>query len=194
MSTAKTSEKAAAGGAETIAEAKGKRSIQMKWFFTDADKARVALAKAENKPPEECQKIGGQIIGTIFEVQVRTNELPDGSTSESLAAIGEFEAINFESGEVIEAPTAYLPKYYLETVKAALERDASIKSILVGANVVAVATGKAIPVAYELVNLVPREPDSPMNRLKAAIAKTGKLRLAPPQEIKALDAPAEPAA
>lgn len=189
MATAqqKTSEKASV---ETIAEAKGKRSIQMKMFFTDIDKAKLPLAKAEGKPLDECQKIGGQIIGTIFKVEERTSELPNGETNVSLAAIGEFEAIVFETGEVVEAPTAYLPGYYLEGVKAALERDADIKSVLIGANVIMVATGKSIPIAYELINLVPREADSPMNRIKAALAKAGKLRLAPPSDTKLLDAPA----
>lgn len=188
MANAKTSETASV---ETVAEAKGKRSIQMKMFFTDIDKAKLPLAKAEGKPLDECQKIGGQIIGTIFKVEERVSELPNGETNTSLAAIGEFEAIVFETGEVVEAPTAYLPGYYLEGVKAALERDSTIKSVLIGANVVMVATGKSIPIAYELINLVPREPDSPMNRLKAAIAKAGKLRLAPPVEMKALDAPSD---
>lgn len=177
----KTSEKAAV----TQPEPSMKRSIQMKMFATKVQQAEVALAR-EKGEPEEKWKIGvGQIVGRIFEVNERENELPDGQMKTSLVAVGEFEAVIYGTGEVMESITAYLPGYYLESVRGALKQGAG--AVVVGIEVVLTATGKGVPYAYEVRNLVPREADNPINRVKALLAKTGRLRLPPPQELPVLD-------
>lgn len=191
MATQKTSQAASVETAETL-EAKMKRSLQMKIFFTDVQKSEIALAKAKGEAPEKCEIAGGTIIGRIFEVKEKQSELPNGDLNTSLVAIGEFECVNYATGEVFEAPAAYLPGYYLEGAKAALERfSGDGTAIELAVEVLAVATGKAVPVAYEVRNLIPREADSPMNKLKARLAATKKgLRgLPPPVAPLALDAP-----
>lgn len=184
---AKTSETAAV---ETL-EAKLKRSFQMKMFFNDVQKAKLSLNKAENKPDAECEAAGGTIIGRIFEVKEKQGELPNGETNISLVAIGEFECVKYETGEIFEAPAAYLPGYYLESAKAALEKMVDGNAAIeLAAEILCVATGKSVPFAYEIRNLIPREANSPMNKLKQRLAAAGKLRgLPPPIATLALDGP-----
>ena len=194
---AKISETASVETSEAL-EAKLKRSIVMKMFFTDKQKAEINLAKANGDPPEKCEVVGGTIIGRIFEVKEKQGELPNGEISVSLVAIGEFECVRHDTGEVWEAPAAYLPGYYLESAKAALEKSGDNEAIQMAAEVLCVATGKAVPFAYELRNVLPREVNSPMNQLKARLAKAGKLHkgLPPPvkhEPIDRLEAPTEPA-
>jgi hypothetical protein len=187
----KTSEAAAVAAPE---EASMKRSIQMKMFASDVQKAEVALAY--QKTPEDLsswQVPIGQIIGRVYEVNTRVFEV-NGEPQERIYAVGEFEAVNYASGEVMESTTADLPSYYLEGIRGALARNNGA-AVLLGVEIVLVATGKAIPYAYEVRNLIPREADNPLNRIKSLIAGKGKLRLPPPVQADPIDPPdAAPAA
>jgi hypothetical protein len=180
MAQAKISEQAAPAAP---IEGNLKRAIQMKMFATDIQKARVALAYSEKKPRAEWDIAVGQLVGLITKVKEQTFEQKSGEINTALQALGEFEAVVFESGEVIESGVAYLPGYYLESVQALLE-DPTIHSVEVAVEIHLVATGKSIPVAYEVANLVKRRPESPLNRMKAEIAAAGRLRLPPPTELK----------
>lgn len=189
--TAKTSQKAAAQ-APADADATSKRSIQMKMFATDREKAEVALAfQATPDDLASHQRVVGQIVGMAYDVLESTFEV-NGEPQTKLYAAGEFEAIVLRTGEVLEAPQADLPRYYLEALRGALARNQGA-SVLLGVDIVLVATGKNIPVAYEVRNIVPREPDSPINRVKAAIAAKGKLALPPPTALKPIPEDAEAA-
>lgn len=181
----KTSEKAAAAPPE---EATMRRSIQMKMFTNKTQQAKVALAIQETPEDLASHQIAvGQIVGRIYEVNTRTFEV-NGEPTERIYAVGEFEAVNYLTGEVMESTLADLPSYYLEGVRGALQRNDNA-AVLIGVEIVLVATGKNIPYAYEVRNLIPREADSPLNRLKAAIAKRGKLRLPPPSDAAPIDPP-----
>ena len=171
--------------AAPVAPAEGnlKRAIQMKMFATDIQKSKVALALAEKKPRAEWDLTVGQLVGLITKVKTQEFENKDGTISSTLQALGEFEAIVYESGEVVESGMAYLPGYYLESVQALLE-DPHIHNVEVAVEIHLVATGKSIPVAYEVANLVKRRPDSPLNRMKAELQAAGRLRLPPPTEAK----------
>jgi hypothetical protein len=162
-----------------------KRSIQMKFFAGKNTVKRVSIASAKIKAGEtpegtpDAVIVGGQIIGQIFDVKEKLGTLPDGTEKVSLLAMGEFEATNYETGEVITSAAAYLPTYYLETVQSMLAKDASA-SLVFAVEISIMATGKSIPYAYEVKNLVRRRPDNPLNALKAEMAKAGRLRLPPP--------------
>lgn len=150
-----------------------KRSIQMKMFTTPKQHKEVAFKN-------EAQTVG-QIIGEIFSVKEKVGTLPGGDSKVSLLAFGDFEAVNYTTGEVFQSTAAYLPQYYLETVQAMLEKP-DVHSLLFAVEIVVAPTGKTIPTAYEVRNLVRRRPENAVNLLKAELAKAGRLRLPPPTE------------
>lgn len=170
------------------ADAIMRRAIQMKMFTNKTQQAEVALAK--EKTPDDMaswQIPVGQIVGRVYEVNERTFEV-NGEPQMRLYAVGEFEAVNYATGEVMESTVADLPGYYIESIRGALARNNGA-AVLLGVEIVLSATGKSIPYAYEVRNLVPREADSPLNRIKMSIASKGKLRLPPPVALAAIDPP-----
>ena len=191
MAQAKISEQAAVTPPDA---GKLKRSIRMKDLLgNDGDKikARLALAWAVGKPQAEQEIVAGVIVGPIYEVRERTFEDPrDNSIVTVLQAFGEFEAVSALSGEVLTSTAADLPTYYLEGVQAALD-NGGVNSVLMAVEILLVATGKSIPVAYEVRNIMPPQPDSPLNRIKMTLAKANRLgKLPPPVAIEAIAAPA----
>jgi len=127
----------------------------------------------------------GQIVGEIFDVKEKLGTLPSGEVKSSLLAIGSFEAVVYETGEVMESTAAYLPGYYLDTVKSMLDRGAN--AIAFAVEILLVPTGKSIPLAYEVKNLIRRRPDNVINKLKAEMASANMLRLPPPEKVAAAD-------
>ena len=134
--------------------ATSKRAIQRNWFAGKEDHDEVvaknsptfrATAEGSALGDKPFVKVLGQVAGEIFKVDEREGQLRDGTPTKSVIAIGEFEAANYKSGEVIESYTAYLPKYYLETCKLALEAGA--KSVPFAIEIVLTPTGKSIPTA-----------------------------------------------
>ena len=172
----------------SVAPAEGtvKRSITMKNFRTKTtilrvSKASLAIAVGEKPRPGDEAVALGQIIGQIFKVDTKSGTLPNGEVKDSLVAVGEFEATNYETGEVFNSYAAYLPSYYLETVKSILDASAGQNAgIVFAVEIVLTATGKSVPTAYEVRNLVSRRPENPLNRIKAELASAGRLRLPPP--------------
>lgn len=177
-------------------EGRLKRSIQMKMFLSPALKKQLLGMDANQSIPL------GQIVGEIFSVKEKPGTLPDGTPKMSLLALGDFEGMVYETGEVFTSAAAYLPGYYLEVVEAMLKSSGS-QSIVFGIEVVGVNTGKSIPYAYEVTNLARRRPDNPINALKLEMAKAGRLRLPTPvvgsgaliegevREVPQLEAPKE---
>lgn len=169
--------------AHSVAPTEGnlKRAIQMKMFTTDAQKKRVAFMN-------EAEAIG-QIVGEIITVKTRSLELKDGSVSILMQAIGDFEAMVYETGEVFTSGVANLPKYFLETI-AELERlglaAQAWKGMDVALEIVLVPTGANIPISYEVRPLIARRPDSAVNRMKLALQAANRLRLPAPAPAPAL--------
>lgn len=168
-----------------------KRAIQMNFFAKKKDHDRVATKNSETfRETEEGRKLFadnpsgkytetlGQIVGQIFSVEERNGTLPDGTPKASLVAIGEFEAVIYATGEIMESYIAYLPDYFLRACKGALE--SGIKSVPFALEIVLTPTGKSIPTAYEVRNLIRKSPTSVLNQMKAELAAAGRLRLSPP--------------
>jgi hypothetical protein len=169
-------------------EAVLRRSLQMKFFAAKQAIKNVSIASLEMKDggkprnPAHASITVGQVVGTIFDVQEKIGKLPNGDVSTSLLAIGEFEAVCYETGEVITTNAAYLPTYYLETARAAMSKDDCNRAILCALEIVMEATGKSVPYAYMVRPLIQRRPENPLNRLKAELQRHGRLRLPPPPE------------
>lgn len=186
----------AAAAPAPAAEATLKRGMRMSWFAGPTDHLEVGLEYAKTKDAAKSMRPLGQLVGVIWSVEEREfkNTTPDGDTEivKNLVAVGDFEAVKYSDGEVATTPSFTLPKYYLEAARAALEKNADRGTGLEFAiEIVLTPTGKQVPTAYEVRNLIPREVDSPINRLKAKVQATGRLRLPPPVGVPLLDSPEE---
>lgn len=177
-------------GSVAVNTAVEKRSIQMKQF-RDNDALKRCVA--------EQQAIAlGQIIGHAFEVVMKKGQLPDGSLSESPFIVGDFEAVKYKTGEVMSASGAYLPRYFAETIQAALKKGAGAShGIAFAIEIVVEPTGKSqtgvapdgvttvpigIPYAYGVKRLIERRPDNPIEQMKRALLAQGTLRLPAPKQ------------
>lgn len=176
------------------------RNIQMKFFAGASDHAKLGLLatvlKDKGVSAPEFQGEGGatnlqaaqngvalgQIVGVIYSVDEKMGTLPDGSQKASLVATGDFEAVRYSDGKVITANTAYLPGYFAAAAQAMLNRAKDAASgVDFFVEIKLVPTGKSIPTAYEVVPMIARSAESPLNRLKqAAIAAGVQSRLPPP--------------
>lgn len=165
-----------------------KRSLQMKHFASADDRTKVAFLNTKEETAKRIEAgeaevftlAVGQVLGQIFKVDEKVGQLPDGSEKTSLLAIGDFEALSYKTGEIFSASSAYLPAYFLETVRAILAHPSNPGVVDFAVEIVLVPTFKSIPVAYEVKNLITRRPGNPINRLKAELAAANRLRLPPP--------------
>ena len=155
-----------------VATTKGtlKRAIQMGYFRNDQAKADAILGKSTTL---------GQIVGTVYAVKEKTGEV-NGDVTISLLAIGEFEAVVYATGEIMESVSAYLPNYFLEPIKAMLDGGNANHGVTFGVEVCLVPTGKTIPYAYEVRNLAQKIAESPLEVMKRQLAAIGSLRVTAP--------------
>lgn len=180
--------------ASVAPEAITKRGMRMSWFATKSDHLQVGLDFETTKDAAKSMRTLGQLVGVIWAVEDRPfiGRDAEGNDIEvrSLVAVGDFEAVKYSDGEVATTPSFQLPKYYLEAAQAALAKGADKNAGLEFAiEIVLTPTGKQVPTAYEVRNLIPREVDSPVNRLKQKLAEVGRLRLPPPVGMPVLDKP-----
>lgn len=167
-----------------------KRSIQMK--------ALLPKKKFDVKIGDEVQQLGaheyvaatkktlvlGQIVCAIYEVRTKNFEVPQtGEKRSAPLAYGDFQAVNYETGEVTESTSAFLPSYYLEAAQAIMEKADDRRGIMGAFEVVLVPTGKNIPTAYELRNLIQRRADSPIENIKRQLEADKRLRLPAPKAV-----------
>lgn len=159
-----------------------KRSIQMRMFKS---KTNIKLCV-----DQQIIVPLGQIAGVIYDVVEKPGTLPNGEPKTSLLALGDFQAVNYETGEVTEAKAAYLPGYFAEALRALFVR-AGAKVIQCGIEVVAEPTGldektnlpKSIPFAYGVRNLMARRADDPLEQVKRAMQGRNMLRLPVPEPV-----------
>ena len=161
-----------------------KRSIQMGHFRSDTAIAAVL----QTKQPVTL----GQVVGTVYDVKQRENVI-NGQVARSYQAIGEFEAIVYASGEVLESGSAYLPNYFLETVKASIDSGAASHGVTFAIEVLMVPNTQTggMSYAYEVRNLAQRNAESPLQAMKRQLQASGTLRLTPPLPL--LSGSSEPA-
>lgn len=119
----------------------------------------------------------GRIYGVAFEVGRKTGTLPDGSPSENIFVRGQFESLNYITGEVGEASTVYFPKAYAEKLEMVFKGDETIKVVEVDVDVGVEATGKTIPYEWVTVAFVEGGKAATLKRLRTARAKPAQLLL-----------------
>ena len=170
------------------------RSISMAFFMTDA------LLDVVRSKPKGSKTLLGQVLGQVFKIDERTITAKDGEKKQTISLLGDFEAAAVPDADGVirtdRSGTCYVPAYYARELRAAL--DASNGSVLIFAiEVLATTTGeRTIPYNYDVVSLLERSHDSPMEGLKRKLAATGKLSAALPppvasDEQQALPAPAK---
>lgn len=72
------------------------------------------------------QVVLGRVYGSATGTQRKTNQLPDGSFSESVVINGIFQAESYIDGVVSEATSVYLPMAYAEKVEAVFKSSMSV--------------------------------------------------------------------
>lgn len=167
----------AAPGANVAVE---RRSIQMRQFKTKTN-IQTCVRDQVIVPL-------GQIAGVIYDVIEKPGTLPNGEPKTSLLALGDFQSVCYETGEVMEAKAAYLPGYFAEALHAIMSKATNSSTVEIGIEIVAEPTGldektglpKSIPFAYGVKNLIARRAEDPLERLKRRMAKSGMLRLPTP--------------
>lgn len=183
MSTSLTTDQiiASAPGAGIALE---KRSIQMRMF-----KSKTNILKCVT---DQIIVPLGQIAGVIYDVVEKPGTLPNGEAKTSLLALGDFQAINYETGEVLEAKAAYLPGYFAEALRSIFIKSGA-RVAEIGIEICAEPTGldektnlpKSIPFAYGVKNLIARRAADPLEQLKRRMVAAGMLRLPAPPPVEA---------
>lgn len=155
-----------------------KRSIQMKHF-----RSKEAIEKCIR---DQVSVALGQVIGYAAACKQRENELPSGGKAVSYLTIGDFEAMNYATGETFTATGIYLPKYFAETVEASLAGNPT--GIAFAIEILVEPTGRSVTeggilYAYAVKRLLARRADSPLEAMKRELAAAGKLRLPAPAPV-----------
>lgn len=148
------------------------RFLSMKDF---ADKKAIAKCVAESVEVEM-----GQIIGHVTHVTTKEGTLPNGDPKVSYAAHGEFEAVNTNTGELLNSGTIYLPDYYARELAHALE--ATSGNVLFGVRLSVRPTGKTIPYSWNVTNVTGIARSAPLEGLKRLMHRQGVLKVAPPMD------------
>lgn len=156
-----------------------KRSLQMRYFKTKTNIATCVRT----------QKIVplGQIVGLVYSIVEKPGTLPNGEKKTSLLAYGQFESLAYETGEINQAMAAYLPDYFCQALKAALEKGAG-GVIELGIEIVAEPTGlnpdTGLPIgtafSYGVRNLRSRRADDPLELVKRQLGTRLRLPVAEP--------------
>lgn len=150
---------------------RARRALMLKQLLPDHDwinKTIVSQGKGT-------RGLVGRIYGIATSTARKTNTLPDGSLSESIAVGGVFTAESYITGEISEASTVYFPMAYAEKLEALFKAQPDIKVIEVDTDIGLEATGKTIP--YEWVIIAYREGEemAVLKRLKNSRARPAEL-------------------
>ena len=155
------------------------RSITMKMFRS---KTNVATCVRD-----QVMVPMGQIVGMVVDVVEKDGTLPDGQKKTSLICRGSFEAMAYESGEVVRSFAAYLPSYFAEALQTNLKamRDGQI---MLGLEIVIIPTGldpttnlpKSPAYSWGVKNLVSTIANDPIDQIKRKLGAKGMLRLPTP--------------
>ena len=162
------------------------RRIQMSWFAQkDLDAGRKFKSEVSGLPANQ-GKFAGQIVGLVYDAQEKFSEI-NGQETRSVLLVGDFEAVRVIDKETSKSAQLYLPTYFADMVKAKLEKSGG-RAVPIAVNVTLVATGKEIPVAWEVEPAIRREPTSPIEAMKRAMLEDAKnsgaeFLLPPPQDL-----------
>lgn len=162
--------------------AKLNKAIQPKFFVTDATRSRV-----KKMDPGQGLAVG-QIIGHVVTVKEKDGDYK-GQPTKSWLAIGELEAIRYDTGEIQSAYGWYGPGYFLETIGSIVNHKDNIHPVPVAVELWLEATKEGVGVRYMVKNLAPKRADSPLNELKRQLERQGVLALPKPPELPDADTP-----
>lgn len=159
-----------------------RRNISMKDFRSVAVNAQAVK--------DQVTVAAGQVVGVVYSVQAKQGTLPDGTVRTNLVAIGRFEGVVYESGEVISASQFYAPGYYMTTLQGMLEAGAKANAVGVTIAVEICCeptgldpkTGMAKNPAYAWVvkDLASMQMNDPLAAIKRSLQARDMLRLPPP--------------
>lgn len=159
------------------------------------EKRAIRMAEFNSKEAQAAATLGnktslGQIVGIAYGSVEKTSTLADGTGKTSTLLQGQFEAVNFKTGEVVQSGAAYLPQYFADQIKARIEQTKGGVSFAIEIVLEPNPRENAgIKFQYAISNLLPPAPNDPLQDLKRRAMSGGRLRMT---VAPALPAPAAP--
>jgi len=165
---------------------RARRAIMMREFIPSQDFVnKEVIAKGKGT-----LVILGRVFGFVTGVTEKAGKLPNGEPSVSIVANGQFETENYQTGEISQASSVYLPAAAAEALKAQFAADPDVKVVEIDMDVGLEATGKTIPYAWYVANHVEGKEATPLRALKARRGRPGNaIALSAPAAQAALPAP-----
>jgi hypothetical protein len=147
------------------------------------EKRAIRMAEFNSKEAQAAATLGnktslGQIVGIAYSTMEKVSTLADGSGKSSTLLLGQFEAVNFKTGEVMQSGAAYLPQYFADQIKAQI--DAAKGGVSFAIEIVLEPNPRenaGIKFQYAVSNLLPPSPNDPLQELKRRAMGSGRLRL-----------------
>ena len=167
---------AAASAASVATEGvRARRAFMPKLFIPSADWINTEVV-SQGKGTRATL---GRVYGSAFETIRKSQTLPNGAQSETIAIKGIFQAEDYRTGEISEASMLYLPMSYAEKLEGVFKALPDAKMIEVDCDIGIEATGKPIP--YEWVITAFREGAEMeiIKRLRNSRARPTNLLLTP---------------
>jgi len=131
----------------------------------------------------------GKLIGegVSFEtVPNRNAEMID--KEPSVLIVGDFTGISYLTGEVREAMGAFLPAYFRKMIVAQMQRNQGINETVFAIEIGVELTGRTIPWAWTVSNILPPDKSSAKQRLIDKLEELGHMKLPEPAKVKAVKA------
>ncbi len=133
---------------------------------------KLKIANKPNYMP--LGKLFGHALG--FEETVLDPDVPQPANKKgpSILLLGQFKGLCYETGELKEAAGAYVPNYFRKMVQGQIEAArATGQGALFAIEMGVELTGRTIPFAWVVTNLVPDDAASPMGQLEAKLGNLG---------------------
>ena len=120
----------------------------------------------------------GRVYGTVTDADFKKGQLPDGTPSEMPRLQGVFETMNYVTGEMGEAITAYIPKAYSQPlVIAFMQSKGAEKLVEIDVDIGVESTGRMqIPYEWVVVAHIEGEKSQRMVALRNRRGSLAQLR------------------
>lgn len=163
---------------------KVRKAFMLRMFLPDANWiAREVVAKGKGTTV-----MLGRVFGICTGIERKMNTVGD-KVIPSISVRGIFQAENYNTGEMSESASVYLPSALAEKIATMFESDEALKTIEIDTDIGVEATGKTIPYAWTATQWIDGDKQNPLARLRDS-----RKRPENAAQLKAGDAPAQLAA
>lgn len=146
---------------------------------TQTFRTKKAIANAIAKTENDGRTALGQVFGAVMGYNEKVTNQKDGTVSKSYQFLGQFEAVSFETGEIIKSGMCYLPSYFADTIRAYIERLSKSGSAAGLEFAIEIGMepnprskeGEGVAYQYYVKNLIPPAQNDPLEALKRRVPK-----------------------